>query len=382
MGPSHDFDVVIAGAGPAGSALARRLALRGCRVALIERTGFDRSRIGESLAPDVKPLLQALDAWTSFLALRPLPSWGVRADWGAADEAQTHSHVFSPHGCGWHIDRCAFDRMLAQRAVDAGAVLLQGTAVHDARVEGERWRVELRTAAADASVSATARVVVDATGRRAQLARRFGARRIAFDRLVGVAAHLRLSDADTRGHLRVEAAELGWWYFAPLPDGVAAAGQATVAMLMTDADLCSDARLSHPLPWLTRLRETSLARDGLCTEAPISTPRTHCAGSHRIRRDPASLRERWLTVGDAGLAVDPVSGSGVLRALASARAAADAVLSLLDGAPHIDDYENERDQECTRYLFERAAYYACEDRWPDAAFWRRRVLTAATAGHA
>lgn len=376
MRAPQDRDVAIVGAGPAGSALARRLALQGCRVALIERSRFDAPRIGESLAPGIKPALQAIDAWDAFLALGPLPSWGVSAHWGAGDGPQTHSHIFSAHGCGWHVDRRRFDRMLAQRAVDAGAELRVGAAVRDVQAVGDDWRLAVKTDDG-ATASLCARVVVDATGRRALLGRKLGATRIAFDRLVGVAAHLRLPDRDARQHLRVEAIASGWWYFAPLPEGAAAEPDAILAMLMTDADLCADARLQRPGPWLAHLRESAFGRALVRANEAIPTLRTHCAGSHRMRRDPASMQAsmhaRWLAVGDAALAVDPISGSGVPRALRSAKAAAATVLAMLRGETSVAAHERERDVECTRYLFERAAYYADEDRWPEATFWRRRA---------
>lgn len=368
------YDVAIAGAGPAGSALARRLALRGCRVVLIERSRYAEARIGESLAPAIKPLLQELDAWDHFQGLRPLPSWGVHAHWGAAESAQTHSHLFSPHACGWHIDRCAFDRMLAQRAVDAGALLLQGTAVQGATAQGESWHVELRQERALAPTAISACVVVDATGRRAHLARRLGAIRFAFDRLVGVAAHLRVHDPDARAHLRVETNEWGWWYFAPLPDSAAPATPTTLAMLMTDADLCAAAGLHRTDGWRSLLRDTAFLRGGFCDAEPLSALRTHCAASHRVRRQVSAMDAPWLSVGDASLAVDPVSGSGVLRALRSARAATDVVLAQLNRRASVEGYELERDRECTEFLFERAAYYGYEERWPEASFWRRRAL--------
>ena len=65
------FDAVVVGAGPAGSATARWLALRGWRVALLERTRFEAPRIGESLAPNVQEPLHALGLWSEFLALAP-----------------------------------------------------------------------------------------------------------------------------------------------------------------------------------------------------------------------------------------------------------------------------------------------------------------------
>lgn len=68
------FDAAVVGAGPAGSATARWLALQGWRVALLERTRFEAPRIGESLAPNVREPLCELGLWSEFLALVPLPS--------------------------------------------------------------------------------------------------------------------------------------------------------------------------------------------------------------------------------------------------------------------------------------------------------------------
>jgi flavin-dependent dehydrogenase len=97
------------------------------------------------------------------------------------------------------------------------------------------------------------------------------------------------------------------------------------------------------------------------------------AVSQRLRR--AAYDARWLAVGDAALAVDPISGSGVVRALRTARAAAATVLAMLTGdeSRPIAAYEAERDRECTQYLRERAQYYGAERRWDSAPFWRRRI---------
>jgi flavin-dependent dehydrogenase len=93
-----------------------------------------------------------------------------------------------------------------------------------------------------------------------------------------------------------------------------------------------------------------------------------------VRTD--GVRLRWLAVGDAALSVDPISGSGVIRALRTARAAADtAVASLSGDAAAIPQYENDRDEECTTYLTTRAGYYRIERRWAGSPFWDRRSRT-------
>jgi flavin-dependent dehydrogenase len=379
------FDAVAVGAGPAGSATARWLALRGWRVALLERTRFEAPRIGESLAPNVQEPLRELGLWSEFLALAPLPSWGTGSLWGAAAQ-QAHSHLLNPYGCGWHVDRRAFDHLLAHAAAAAGASLFEGVALQrSVHREGCWW---LQTTPGTLKSEAPrqtlcARVLIDATGRRAQVARALGAQRMLFDRLVGVAVNWAGVAAAEQSHLLVEAAREGWWYSAPLPDGTQHDADAMIAMLMTDSDLCRRLRLTVAELWEAILQSTQATRQRLGPAHRISTPQVHCAHSQRLRRDGASDAGPWLAVGDATLAVDPISGSGVLRALRTARAAADTVSELL-ARPHawkgtLAAYEAERDKECTNYLLERAQYYAAEHRF-NTPFWQRRKINATVPG--
>ena len=373
------FDVAVIGAGPAGSATARLLAQRGWLVALLERTRFELPRIGESLAPDVQQLLRELGVWPEFMALAPMPSWGTFSLWGDAAQ-QSHSHLLNPYGCGWHVDRRAFDRMLARAAVATGARLFEGTALQRSVYRDGRWHLQTTCNAAGAPAqeqTLCARVLIDATGRRAQVARSHGAQRWVFDRLVGVAAHWAGVDAAEHGHLLVEAGLEGWWYSAPLPRGALAEESAMITMLMTDADLCAQLRLTGPERWQAILQSTHATRQRVAGARCLSRPRVHCAHSQRLRRDSAQPGGPWLAVGDAALAVDPVSGSGVLRALRTAQAAAETTHALLD-RPHaaqqtLADYETGRDKECTTYLIERAHYYAAEQRF-GTPFWQRRQV--------
>lgn len=379
------FDVVVIGAGPAGSAIARWLALAGCRVALLERTRFEHPRIGESLAPEVQPLLRDLGVWDDFLALRPLPSWGTRSAWGEALQ-RTQSHVFSPYHCGWHVDRCAFDRLLASRAEAAGVSVLEGTAWIGSESQADGWQVRVQAVAGPAAECSApvrtlaTRFIVDATGRRAQVARHIGARVVPFDRLVAVSTQTTDCADQARGHLLIEAVRDGWWYSAPLPSGAGAADPAMIVMLMTDADLCAQAHLNRPAPWQAHLAATAATRQRLATAHPLTAPQVRCAGSQRLSRAATAGGRAWLAVGDAALAVDPISGSGVVRALRSARAAADVVLAANDKpnqrADAMATYESERDRECIEFLATRAQYYALEQRWCESPFWRRRQAPA------
>jgi flavin-dependent dehydrogenase len=370
---STEFDVVILGGGPAGSATARWLQQWGCRVLVMERSCFETPRIGESLAPAVQPLLADLGVWRQFLAMQPLASYGTHSLWG--DQApQVHSHTMTPWGCGWHVDRLAFDRMLADAAREVGADIRCGTMFISCDSSADGWELQLRERGGNGSgeriLRVGAKVVIDATGRAARLAPWVRAQRFLFDHLVGVAAQFTGIDNARQGYVMVETTNDGWWYSAPVPE------DRMIVMLMTDSDLCGHGDLASRPVWHNRL-ESAVATRGRVADGTLSWgPRVVSAISQRLRRKE-QLRP-WLAVGDAALAVDPISGSGVVRALRSARPAAEATLALLDGhTERIEQYETDYDDQCTNYLRERALYYGLEQRWTKSAFWQRRVTAAA-----
>ncbi|MDM0105524.1 tryptophan 7-halogenase [Variovorax sp. J22R24] len=364
MNPADLQDVVIVGAGPAGAAVARRMALDGRQVVLIEASRFERPRIGESLSPDIQPELLGLGVRGRFLALRSLPSWGTRSIWGEPS-AQARSHLTSPWCSGWHVDRTAFDQMLAEAARDAGVQWIEACRVGAVRHDGGAWCVH-----AGGHVWRS-RWIVDATGRSARIARAIGARRMRFDSLVGIAAVCPDASTTERHHLLVEAVEEGWWYSAPLPGDPQ---PATIAMLMTDGDLCARGGLHRPQGW-RRAMAHSVATRCRVDAAACGAPQVHLAHSHRLLRPKAPAPGPWLAVGDAALAVDPLSGSGVLRALRQAREAAVAIGEAIERPAHADEliasFDAARDNECTDYLVERAQHYAIEQRF-ESPFWRRR----------
>jgi flavin-dependent dehydrogenase len=364
-----EFDYVVVGAGPAGSATARWLALRGHSVALIERSRFEEPRIGESLTPAIQPLLVELGVWPDFLALQPLPSYGTRSSWGDVT-SQVHSHLSSPWGCGWHVDRRAFDLMLASAACKVGAKPYFGTTVSCVEEHGSGWKFELLRRADDCRASArpelTATVLIDATGRGARIAQRIGAKRFLLDRLVGIATQFDGVDVANEGYVMVETAADGWWYSAPVPD------RSLMISLMTDSDLCGRSQLATARAWLAKLAITEGTRTRVGDSHQRWGPRAFSASSQRLRR--GQHMGHWLAVGDAALAVDPASGSGVVRALRSARAGAE--IAIAQTGTHardaIEAYEADGDQQCSVYLDERARYYGLEQRWGEHAFWARR----------
>ena len=364
------YDVAIVGGGPAGAAtaLALRRADAGVRVALVERSDYATFRVGETLPPPARRLLTELGVWDAFPTCGVIGAYGTRAAWGSG-VARDHSFIFSPFGRGWHVDRRAFDAWLAAEAARAGAeVFRNARAEAAARHDGEWTMTVVQQAGATGEIRA--RVLVDATGRHSRIARGQGARHIALDRLVGVAARLRVQRGRVDTYTEVEACPHGWWYTAMLPDGH------LLAIVMIDAD-----RLRRA-PWRTvdarraPAGEAPLTAERIADAVPVETRLVCPESSQRLDRFAG---EGWLAAGDAPGTVDPLSSQGVMRALRS-----ESLPRAIHGSRPAIATPLPRDARLARefdaYLETRHAYYAVEQRWPESPFWRRRHTSVVTGG--
>ena len=86
-----------------------------------------------------------------------------------------------------------------------------------------------------------------------------------------------------------------------------------------------------------------------------------------------SAGTRWLAVGDAALAFDPLSSQGICRSLESGLLGARAIAAALDGHDSaLLDWSFQNRQRFASHVQTRQAYYRLERRWPDSEFWRRR----------
>lgn len=360
--------VLIVGAGPAGAVAALNLApFR--RVLLVERRAEPSPRIGESLVPAARRLLADMGLLESFLSEGHEPWYGNRSVWGGRVPHET-DFLRDPDGPGFHLDRRRFEQWLRGAARARGAELLCPATLKRVERDGDRWRAWLETDAG--ALVTTADLLIDAGGRAAPLARRLGGRAHVFDRLVCCWLYGRDREGTARGLTHVEAVEDGWWYTAPLPCG------RRVLAFHTDADLPS-ARLVRVRAGLLVHARRARELSSLLDESGFK-PETECelTAAHGAALESCA-GEGWLAAGDAAASFDPLSSQGLLNALFTGLAAAEAAERHLCGDTHaLEEYRQTVRGITAAYCRHLAAQYAAQTRWPEAPFWRRRAAARTT----
>jgi flavin-dependent dehydrogenase len=324
-------------------------------------------KIGDTLPPAAKPLLRLLGIEAGFETDGHLPSYGNLSAWGSSRLSST-DFIFHPAGNGWQLDRKRFDERLATAAVEAGATLEYGTRFVSARQSSNNWIV--CGACGTFLVNITPRWLVDASGRKAIVARHLRAKRRAEHNLIGVygvgeVANSAVSAAvDTR--TLVESTPDGWWYTCALPDN-----RCVVTWLCDSHELRKQSCRSAQWFW-DRINSTVYVRKHLdrLGYRLIDGPRFTAAGGARTLPCGGSA---WLAVGDAACSFDPLSSQGILHALETGIGAGRVVAEALEGNVELlEGYHTLLNEKWGAYEKARRAYYRLESRWTNSTFWKRR----------
>lgn len=360
------FDVVILGGGPAGTAAGMTLLKRdGISVAVVEKSDYSAPRIGESLTPGIRPLLEYLDIWEQFRSEQSLESFGSQAAWGTSS-LQALDYMFTLHGTGWCLDRVRFDRMLANAFRERGGSLLTQTRfVGCERTSSDGWEIQVE------DPGKTIRKIrcdylIDATGRLGRLARHLGVPRRIHDRLVGVGCIGQLSNGSSlESVIQVEAREYGWWYTSPVP------GNRISVVLMSDADIVSRRQAARPDQWQSLLNDAELTSERVRGVRFTGKPKSFSCVSSCLQQVGG---ENWVAVGDAAASHDPLSSTGIPHAIGSgvhgARVAAN---SLFSNGELLESFRQSIQGDFLQYLSTHWRYYRRETRWPESLFWKRRT---------
>jgi hypothetical protein len=268
------------------------------------------------------------------------------------------------------VDRGRFDRLLLRHAEEAGARVLQpASALKPRREDGEGagWIVPVRTP--DGGREVRARFLVDASGRAARLGGprvRTGPRTLA---LHGV-----WSRPGGWGEETVtEAGADEWLWAAPQADG------ALSAMVFVDAGQYRRARAAG----ISReaLYRGLLARSALLAEtvrASLASGPGVCDAT--CWHTPQPVGDGFLRIGEAAFTLDPLSSTGVQKAMQTAWSGAIAVHTILTRPAHAAAaqrfYADSHGATVARHTAWAAELYATARTHTASPFWRQRAGAA------
>lgn len=352
-------DVCVIGGGPAGSTFAARMARLGHNVCLVERSRFPRTHLGESLSPGVLPLLETTGARAAVEAAGFLPVRRVHSSWDAGPQVRE-----DPREQGLLVDRGEFDRILLDNARAHGVRVVQPARVLGYEYADGKWVITI--GAGGNTSQLRSQFLADAGGRASGTAKRTGPRTIA------LYAYWRGNKLPEEP--RIEAGADAWYWGVPLPDGT------YNTLVFVDVNHFRDAPAASLNTRFLELLGCSALMSG-CSGHELAGPVQTADASHYL--DDQSVSPSMIRVGDAALAIDPLSSSGVQKAIQSALAGAIVANTLLRRPASADAatsfYRDSLADASARHCRWAAGHYASVAVQRGGKFWKDRAAGASVA---
>lgn len=317
-------DVVVAGGGPGGSVLASRLRQLGRSVVVLEKDRFPRFHLGESLLPDSMAALQTIGALDTLFA-RFLVKRGANFHQDATERTARFDFrdaFDTRHDHAFEVPRDEFDELLLRHAQSLGADVREGWTVTRVQWEGTRAvGVELKDPGGREQAMA-ARVVVDATGREALIARsQRTTERIAKLDKTALYSHWRgvwRDQGEREGDIQIVVVPEGWFWFIPFKDGRTSVGAVMSSAWMRARGATDGAEALYR----RAIAESKVATRMLEKAEALWPARAAADFTFRVRELSG---EGWLSVGDSGGFIDPLFSTGAHIAMDGGLYAAEAI---------------------------------------------------------
>lgn len=328
------YDVIIVGAGPAGTACALYLLKVGLKPLIVERESFPRYHIGESLSGECGNCLRELGLETQIQAIGWPVKYGVTVYGAGAQNSfwvpvqkRNRENRLEPTFT-WQVRRSDFDRMLLETAIQRGADVVAGKAIAPI-VEGDVVKgLHYRTA--DGSIADVySDVLVDASGQATFLASKSNLTSKKesgkYNRQVAIFTQVKNAQrdaGDAAGNTLIFTQKpYHWGWFIPLDEAVTSVGVVVPADYLKAANLSREDFLRNELRTLNP--EMSRRLPDLNFLEPV---RAISSYSYHVREFTG---KGFLCVGDAHRFIDPIFSFGVYFAVKEAALAAQAIQQVM-----------------------------------------------------
>jgi geranylgeranyl reductase family protein len=296
------YDLIVAGAGPAGSACAITAARAGFRVLLLEKDCFPRQKVcGEFVSPESLALLNGLLGNRKLNFHTPVDAARIFVD------GKCLNLPVAP--AAQSIPRFELDSQLFASALQAGAAVREDTTIHEVRRQDQGFVVDTSAG------TFTAEAVVNATGRWSKLTQFEAGRK---EKWLGLKAHF--SESTPPSSVDLYFFSGGYCGVTPVDDGTVNA----CAMVRADVARSLEEVFTKQPELLCRSRAWQPLFPAVTT-SPL------------YFREPETESHGMLLVGDSAGFIDPFAGDGISLALQSGTLAAETLARFLRGKCALED---------------------------------------------
>jgi len=376
--PTHDYDTVVVGGGPAGSTIACLLRKYDPdhRVLVLERETFPREHVGESQLPAVCAILNEMGVWDKVEAQNFPVKLGASLTWGRDDESwdfdfypveefndepRPAKYEGQRQATAFQVERSIYDKILLDHARELGCEVREGTGVREVAYDKDVDRVAHLTLETGEQI--TAGNYCDASGAASLFRRSLGLASDAPAALRNIAIYgywdnaewaVRIGVGGTR--VQIRSLPYGWVWFIPLGPTRASVG------LICPAEHYKKSGKKPEELYHAALQQHDLVRPLLAKATMDGDVRTTKDWSHVTERLAGA---NWFIVGEAAGFADPILAAGMTLHQGSAREAAYTILEL----DRVDRGESDLDRAWLRKAYSDKVRANIRQHIQFAQFW-------------
>ncbi len=366
---NQQFDIVIAGSGPAGCAVAISLRHFNFSVVVIDEVNPKQLKVGESIPSAVQRLLYKLGI-SGIDQLLPTSAYhscyANESAWGM-EHWITKDGISNPEGNNWQVSRNEFDEALRDVAVKEGVVFKSDKVTKVSEYENDTHLFLYHIGLKKSSEILKGKWFIDASGRSANLLKQLGAERLFFEKQFAAIVWLKMKEKDKLQTTRIKTVKHGWWYTSKLPNNL----RVVVFHGMI-----------KEVSYYKKNKEKfnkALDQSGLL---PFKiTPKDYY--SEIVVKDASISKlkrvnlNRCLAVGDAALAFDPISSQGIFFALYSGIKVAEVITKNEKTLSNdFTVYQKAIDKVFEANQQARKYYYSLEKRFKNQDYWKQYALVS------
>jgi len=312
----NEYDVIIAGAGPAGSSAAIHLTTNGLEVLLVEQKKFPRAKLcGEFISPECQNHFEKLGVAREIVCSEPSLISETVFYSSRGNHVSVPSSWFGER-MALGLSRAVMDEVLLRRAAQVGVDVVENGNVIGPQIDTDRvCGISVRVDNSEQKFAAP--LTIDATGRARILARKTNHTQKQKPKLIAFKAHLQNTRV-TSGACEI--------YFYPGGYGGLSnieAGTSNLCFIIS----AEQVKRCHSEPYRVMREMVMQNPRARHTLEPARTTSEWLSASWESfgRQSPAPAKG-LLAIGDAAAFIDPFTGSGMLMALESGELAAEVIV--------------------------------------------------------